>query len=397
MEEGEMALDTCIGLAYDPALEWPGESSASRDDTLTGHSTSHEPSKSLPWLPLRLLVQRTSILPKNRKLAVLDAYGEAQFGRDVAPAGSETPRVRLKEMEVSKLHATVYWDKQRREWSIVDMGSKHGTFLKSSQDPSQVDKEGVRLSPPRVASVPRRLRHLDLVTIGSTMFLVHIHEDHKPCFECSSSGTEDIPLFNAPKDSKQISLKRSRDLAIVESESERQEPRDPKKALTMLKRSLLMRHNDSTNSSKSARSAAAGYVDRSARRRSVHGSGVDAPGVPSSRSGSPGVTPPFYGVSREGLPSLPVSIAEKSHSPTPLPETNIGHRLLMKQGWQPGTSLGISSEGDSPGLVEPLEVISTSNRAGLGMPAQAVSQSETTTNWKEHARQRRWDALRPVQ
>ncbi|KIL54363.1 hypothetical protein M378DRAFT_814928 [Amanita muscaria Koide BX008] len=59
---------------------------------------------------------------------------ELQLGRDVPLTGMNTPKVRLKEMKVSKLHATVFWDAQRLEWSFVDMGSTHGTFLKSGDE-----------------------------------------------------------------------------------------------------------------------------------------------------------------------------------------------------------------------------------------------------------------------
>ena len=74
------------------------------------------------WLPLQLRVLQTAILHKHLSLAVLDAYAETQFGRDVATPGSDTPRIRLKEMPVSKLHATVFWDKARREWAV----GRHG-------------------------------------------------------------------------------------------------------------------------------------------------------------------------------------------------------------------------------------------------------------------------------
>lgn len=307
-----------------------------------------EGADSIPqWMPLRLRVLDTSILHKHLNLAVLDAYAETQFGRDVAPPGSDTPRIRLKEMQVSKLHATVFWDKARSEWAVVDMGSKHGTFLQSARHP---DAEPVRLSPPRMASIPRPLRHLDRLIVGSTTFLCHIHEDRTPCAECTSTGQGDIPLFAVPKEGDRTAEKRPPDVAGI---APAQEARDAKKALTSLKRTLLSRLNPHDQHPTPTQPPTF-YIDRSARRRALHpGSQFDSPGVQSSRSNSPG----------------PVRLSDE---PPPLQEHNVGRRLLMKQGWQPGTVLGLGAEGS--GLVEPLEVHASPHRAGIGM-SHAVEDS----------------------
>lgn len=303
------------------------------------------------WLPLRLRVLQTSILHKHVSLAVLDAYAETQFGRDVAPLGSDTPRIRLKEMPVSKLHATVFWDKARREWAVVDMGSKHGTFLQSARHP---DAEPVRLSPPRMTSVPHPLHHLDRLIIGSTTFLCHIHDDRTPCAECTCTDQGIIPLFAVPN---RAAEKRPSDVAGMAP----QEARDAKKALTSLRRTLLARldpHHEHASPS-------ASYIDRSARRRAMHPrSQFDTPGVQSPRSSSPGPRE----LSRTPVIGTP-----------PLPEHNVGRRLLMKQGWQPGTLLGA---GEGSGLVGPIEVHATPHRAGIGMPHGALSSQE-----------RRWESV----
>ncbi|KAF9236743.1 hypothetical protein BU15DRAFT_89029 [Melanogaster broomeanus] len=299
MEEGEIVPSSSSGTAdYDPAYEWLGDSDISSREI-------PERSALNPWLPLRLRVLQSSILHNNLNLAVLDAYGEAQFGRDVAPAGSETPRIRLKEMEVSKLHATAFWDKAQRGWAVPDA------------DPT-------RLSPPRVASIPRPLRHLDRLIIGSTTFLCHIHEDRIPCAECTSTGQRDIPLFAVPKDGSRAAAKRP-------------EARDPKKALTTLKRALLSRldpHNQ-----------------------------------------APSSTP--TGPAHLHRPTPSSAVAEQSQTPGPLSEGNVGRRLLMKQGWQPGTSLSSSidrgGDNDASGLIEPIEVSPTPHRAGLGMPQKPAA------------------------
>jgi hypothetical protein len=88
-----------------------------------------------------------------------------------------------------------------------------------------------------------------------------------------------------------------------------------------------------------------------------------------------------------------------SQPPTPLPTSNIGHRLLMKQGWTPGNALGVSDPlDDRVGLVEPLEVKSSKNRAGLGIKSSAaVSEpdlSGSRMTWKEREKMKRYASLR---
>lgn len=352
-------------IGYDPAYEWPGDTEVSQPTTVLNESLS---STFKPWSLLRLLVQTSSVLPRVQCLAMLDEHKEVQFGRDVAPAGSRTPRVRLKEMAVSKVHATMFWDTERREWAVVDMGSKHGSFLRSGGyvGPTVGEDSGVRLSPPRVASFPRALKHKDTLTIGSTTFVVHIHADRMSCEGCASSGSGEniIPLFPASK-----GVKRARE----EVNPIPAEGRDAKKALTMLKRTLLSRH-DTARSPASSQSSS--YVDRSAKRRALFpNSPLDTPGAPSPRSDSPSVA-------SSGSTPIPESPAP----PQPLPESNIGRQLLMKQGWQPGMALG--SGENASGLIEPLEVNVTLHRTGLGMLEKAPTPS--SGDWRESGKQRRW-------
>ncbi|KAI5982268.1 hypothetical protein EDD15DRAFT_2378035 [Pisolithus albus] len=371
---------------YDPAYEWPGDNDISERATLTA------------WPPLRLIVLQSSILNKHLRLAVLDAYGEAQFGRDHAPVGSAVPRIRLKEMEVSKLHATAYWDKGRREWAVVDMGSKHGTFLRSGR---QLDLEPIRLSPPRVASIPRPLSHLDRLIIGSTTFVCHIHEDRKPCVECMSNGEGDIPLFTVPKDNSHIAEKRSSESAGLEQRQTIVERRDPKKALTTLKRALLSRHHHhepSDSSLPTSTRPTATYVDRSARRRAMNpGSQYDSPGVQSPRGNSPGINKPSLELTQSSVPHATPSHVEAPRPPGPLPESNIGRQLLLKQGWTPGQALGSSLDEDGSGLVVPLEVTPLPSRAGLGMPDKTGPPPPSFHRWREESKERWWESMKSTE
>ncbi|PCH42268.1 hypothetical protein WOLCODRAFT_25251 [Wolfiporia cocos MD-104 SS10] len=409
------------GAIYSPALEWPGDTETpyplqvgtdlsclnsphdSLSDEPSSSTTLH--TRSSNTTSLRLLVLRSSVLPKKQALAVLDGYPEIQIGRDVAPPTSDTPRIRLKEMEVSKLHATVYWDQDRREWAVVDMGSKHGTFLRSISKhansspapnaratlPGSVNLRGVRLSPPREASIPRRLSHLDELSVGGTTFAVHVHEGQVPCADCSPKDGDEIPLYDSRRAEREAAAARKR-------KRENSEPivtvdtsigqRDPKRTLTMLKRSLLSRHDASAVKG----DGASHYVDRSARRRALHPDSAPAtPYADSHRPHTPYSPPPFRASTQTPPHSLPTPAV--SAPPTPVPETNVGHQLLLKQGWQPGTALGQENSSDVA-LVEPLEVSGNTGRQGLGMTSPAPTALPASQSWQDAAKYKRWSDMK---
>lgn len=387
---------------YDAEYEWPGEpeegeivnpsscSTPGPSEYLAGKS-GDEPHKGTTSTSfLRLAVLQSTCLPSKRRLAILTGYPEIQFGRDRPAAGSVVPRIRLKEMEVSKFHATVYWDGARQEWGIVDMGSMHGTFVHGG------DCSGsnlTRLSQPRVASLPRPLHHLDTLSIGSTVFCVHIHEDNLACADCASSAVNEIPLLSTDNGKPVAGVTNSMTPpASVQS-------KDPKKSLAMLKQNLLRQHTSSSNSGPLKSSS---YVDRAARRREMHGTlSEGAPGTWGSQQ--------TQSLSMEAAPtsgrSASTSVRSSNQSsigppkelvsdpPAPLPESNIGHRLLSKMGWEPGTGLGIiSPDGDEVGgIVNPIEVNHHDKRAGLGTKRPAASLEES---WREGERQKRYASLR---
>ncbi|KAF8501236.1 hypothetical protein BU17DRAFT_78429 [Hysterangium stoloniferum] len=377
VEEGEIGplMDD-----YDPALEFPGDDEVSQYLPKTRISSPSPPA--VPAVnkttTCRLIVLASSILPPSKRIAVLDGQAEVSIGRDVVPSA----RIRLKEMAVSKFHASIYWDGSRREWGIVDRGSMHGTFVRSARDPSTSasghESPGTRLSQPRQSSMPRVLRHLDQVTIGGTTFLVHEHLNARPCSECAIDGKPEIPLFSSrapttvhnPVDDNQ----RKRKLAHAEEE------RDPKRAMAKLKGSLMSRHQ-----SHDLKSSAA-YKDRSALRRQLHPE--PRMPIPPSPAAPPDIkfeAAPVRVPVESLLPPRPPS------PPPPVSSSNIGHKLLLLQGWSPGTALG---EDPSSGLVEPLNLAQNAPRAGLGSVSATPSSYINVDNWKEEARRRRWDDAR---
>ncbi|KAK7454638.1 hypothetical protein VKT23_011391 [Stygiomarasmius scandens] len=347
---------------YDGSYEWPWDSTDIASELPLDASYQQRPESSADRVKdvrgcLRVLVSASQALPSAHRIGLLDGFTEIQFGRDATDSG--TPRVRLKEMEVSKLHATIYWDQSWKGWGIVDMGSKHGTFLRSFAGASTAlpDDRGVRLSTPKSAGIPRRLYHSDEISIGSTTFVVHIHEDGLPCEECSPTGGDEIPLFHTRK---------TEDAAKARHGLETTRANDglkAKMALTQLKRDLLSRHGEKSGSNASRRP----YIDRSALRRAMR---------PSSEA--PGATRPSSLATIQQDQGLE---EQESQPEVPIPPSSIGHKLLLKQGWEPGTSLGLNGDG----RIDPVDLRASSSydRAGLGLKTISTTQPNWKGNWKD--------------
>ncbi|GAA5854366.1 hypothetical protein JCM3766R1_002299 [Sporobolomyces carnicolor] len=152
---------------------------------------------SAPILRLVVASAEPSVLARAElKIAVLDPSEPVSIGRD----RSYERRIRLRELAVSKDHATVFFDddeddEQRRGWSVIDNGSTHGTFVVRK---GQEARGEIRISPPKVASSsPFRLGHLDTVRCGTTRFTVHVHASFA-CSTCTvaSDGSNVIPLID---------------------------------------------------------------------------------------------------------------------------------------------------------------------------------------------------------
>lgn len=115
---------------------------------------------------LRLVVLSSQFLPSTQCLALVDPAEALSIGRDRC----HTPRIRLKEIEVSKAHAVLFWLSEGLEeyggegngtgWAIADSGSTHGTFVKRKGN--SVEK---RLSAAKMASSPYALKHSEFVIL----------------------------------------------------------------------------------------------------------------------------------------------------------------------------------------------------------------------------------------
>ena len=121
---------------------------------------------------LRLVVHHSSqnpsanLLPPHQTLALIQET--TTIGRDK----SYEPRIRLKTLEVSRTHATIFQQEDdgnppghlgsndavnaAGQWYIVDNASTHGTYIRKMGE-----EQYTRLSEKGKSSLPRHLKHLE--------------------------------------------------------------------------------------------------------------------------------------------------------------------------------------------------------------------------------------------
>ncbi|KAL8284232.1 hypothetical protein RQP46_004981 [Phenoliferia psychrophenolica] len=334
IEEGE----DVDGIAIPPEQVWPGD------------DEDEDPSVQAPLL--RLLLRSSKILKAPGTVALVDPADGVSLGRDK----TFEKRVRLPELLVSKSHAQLFWmppgvdDGAMRDggWAAVDNGSTHGTWVNSLGG----EKAG-RLSPPKVASGPRALQHLDTLLIGSTTFTVHIHAS-LACEACSvaSDGSNVIPLSSeasTPAAAAPTEAYSTRTKAEKEQDRRAQMKGLKAKYLTpgagggshesRKKAAMLVSSTSATGSqiqppSKVDEPHQPAFVDRAAARRARTGA-----------TAKPALASPFFAV--PGRTASSFSAATTTAAPTPQapPEnpfatTSRGAQLLSK--------LTRPSGGDSP-------------------------------------------------
>lgn len=303
---------------------------------------------------LRLVKLDCAALPADKHVAVVPCDSDGiSIGRDRI----YTPRIRIPVMEVSKHHANMFCDVStatgpdvQPDFFVTDTGSTHGTFVHrrpleslpiGTADLARIaDSEFVRLSPPRHASTPYRLEHLDIVRFGPHAFEVHLHWPPRECDVCAAAHDEMIDLDTAARPAAQPQATG----VFARSARER------KQMVERERRERLDAIRQSYGPAEKRRKGA--YRDRAAVRRSI----------PAPRA------PPPAPVPQEAPPS-------------------VGYKLLAKMGGATG--------GDVP-----LPRVA-SGRAGLGsMALVAVDEHAAAVNAREagdsraaqHAYRRRGDA-----
>ncbi|ODO06865.1 hypothetical protein I350_04225 [Cryptococcus amylolentus CBS 6273] len=323
---------------------------------------------------LRLVVQATAS-PKVvvGQVAVIDSReGGVQLGRDRCERGAQA-RVRLRELEVSKTHAVVYWTEESQDehdqegWRVVDLGSTHGTFISTPLRGNEMTAP-YRLSEPKHSSKPVAISHLSTLTIGSTTFEAHIHSSW-PCDACKLCGTNELSLETGevPVEGKSLKDKDAEEQTwdVAMSSREKWGNRDARRKVEManLKENLMKRNGGGSGSNSPAAEPAREYIDRSAMRRQLR------PKSPPRKAATPAT-----------------SAAVVSAAPAPV-QSKFAQGMLAKQGWQEGSGLG----KDETGRAVPLDTQVRIKKRGLGAEG---SVDDGDGDWRTKAKMRRWGEVR---
>ncbi|KAK4685796.1 hypothetical protein P7C73_g4341, partial [Tremellales sp. Uapishka_1] len=315
---------------------------------------------------LRMVVVKSGAL-KGGGIAIIDAReGGIQIGRDRCDRGGQA-RIRVKEMEVSKTHAVIYWGKkgdeadQEEGWWVVDLGSTQGTYLSQPAESSQIpSSKPERLAEPKHSSRPYPLRHLSTLAIGGTTFSIHLHPSW-PCDTCKLHGDNEIALDDGEMKSVKTEGPPATEYRWAMDSQEKRENREVKRKREMasLRETLL---NSTPASQIEPDSTRRPYLDRSALRRRLH-----PPSPPSQRS-----------------TIAPTPITEPV---VPMP-SRFAQNILASQGWTPGTGLGKGGEG----RVEPIHTEMRNGKKGLGaMESKAAEVGQE--DWRIRGRMRRYEEL----
>ncbi|RUP51282.1 hypothetical protein BC936DRAFT_149010 [Jimgerdemannia flammicorona] len=235
---------------------------------------------------------------------------------------------------------------------ITDVGSQNGTFLNTH-----------RLSDPKCSSSPHPLRHLDIISVGSTTFEVHQHASGWPCERCRARE-ENVVDVDEDRTTKVV--------AVVEPElpinnvmaaaglsqreileiRRREELRRMKRkygassssaTTTTVDDDLMHRPHNTSSKSSASSSTTTSYIDRAKLRRRNH-----PDNSPHLSNRSPTPEPPFV-----------ISATTE----TRIGADNVGNRMLQRMGWREGSGLG---QKGREGRVDPVAASVNEARAGLG-------------------------------
>jgi len=235
-------------------------------------------------------------------------------------------------------------------FQITDCGSTHGTFL-----------NGERLSAPKTASQPFALKHLDKLQLGSTIFEIHAHEEGRICATCQVSDGNEVEVLDdkdreglaaGPKNGdtpgKGSPLWTGDSKLAMERERIEEMSRLRKKWTNTTDKkgphAKRVAQWDTSSSEAFESEQSREYVDRAAKRRLFN---------PDRSSPIPSAAPEYP--PHEEVSGFHVPVAKSSK----------GHAMLSKMGWKTGTGLGATSQG----VIEPVQLMVSDKRAGLGSGA----------------------------
>ncbi|XP_015440042.1 PREDICTED: angiogenic factor with G patch and FHA domains 1 [Dufourea novaeangliae] len=129
---------------------------------------------------MRIIVKETNL----SKLKIGSLFVVAYTGGSIGREGDHS--VVIPDINVSKHHARLLYDEEKKIYQIIDSGSRNGTFL-----------NGKRLSVAKQESELHEVTHGSILQVGSTKLLCHIHNGNETCGHCEpglvqqSSNTEE--------------------------------------------------------------------------------------------------------------------------------------------------------------------------------------------------------------
>lgn len=253
-------------------------------------------------------------LPPCIRIIVLDSdhldYGSLFIitvdGGTIGREKNQGNLIVIPDINISKVHAQFQYSPDSGQYNLKDFGSQNGTFLNEQ-----------RISESKCSSATVPVKHGDMVQVGCTRLLLHIHPGIETCQDCEPG------IVQAAFQAKQI-----KSIPILSKEEKKKQARQE---LNQIKKKYGLK-----NAAYEENSAIKNpnYQDRADERRKTKGS--DNP----------------YQVDE-----APASVHR------PITKGNVGHKMLKKMGWSEGESLG----KDNTGIQNPVTVDFRANqKAGLG-------------------------------
>ncbi|KAK0054093.1 angiogenic factor with G patch and FHA domains 1, partial [Biomphalaria pfeifferi] len=280
LESGEITDDSsCSDIIMDPIVSNDQSTVEQLSDSLTEIADNYPPC-------IRVIVEASEHLPLGSLYIITCAGGS--IGREQNLRHS----IEICDSNISKIHAEVSYDYENSCYVLIDKGSQNGTFLNSK-----------RMSKSKCTSENHKLAHGDVVEIGSTKLLLHIHKGHETCEECEPGQVQaKIKAQNPIKN----------DYVLLSKEEKNRLRRNQ---LKNIKKKYGLQNTHFENPG--AVLPGSDYCDKAYLRRKYIGSESNA----------------------TGQDDTPASVQ------SPISTENKGHKLLAKMGWKEGEGLGKSNSG----------------------------------------------------
>ncbi|XP_050487007.1 angiogenic factor with G patch and FHA domains 1 isoform X3 [Bombus huntii] len=116
---------------------------------------------------MRIIVKETNL----SKLKIGSLFFVAYTGGSIGREGDHS--VVIPDINISKHHARILYNEDRKIYEVIDLGSRNGTFL-----------NGKRLSVAKQESEPHEVSHGSIIQVSTTKLLCHIHNGNETCGHC---------------------------------------------------------------------------------------------------------------------------------------------------------------------------------------------------------------------